>query len=469
MPSSVWNLSPRLDALDEARDRLRLVARGREIGDELEIRHSAMVPTKRDRNSQGLSGVAGRFFLRARLEQFLPDRLDLLLERGEVRAVVDDPRRDRRRSSSEACRSIRRSASSRGMPRASRRSRRSFRGASTTITASYWRPRRDSTSSGTSWTTIPSAGAAATWRRNSSPIAGCVIASSSACVSSSRERDLGQRGPVERAVGREDLGTEPLDELRERRRARLHHLPGDQVGVDHDRAALRQHLGDGRLPRPDPAGQPHHQHGPGAYASPPISRLERAYCSATLPLQTRVLARRGHACGACVSARPTQPPDAIRRCVSGRLVRFGGLPFDHGGKACTRSTNGSSNSSVAQHGLVALDQVCGSLDAGDDPAPRARPPQARRATGVRQSVRRAELRTTSARGRPQRRHRRVRIARDRRELWELPLPGPALLEITTSDTIVGRWRPAHECTASGLIEPMTTSRKSRDRCRQRRR
>ena len=57
-------------------------------------------------------------------------------------------------------------------------------GASTTITAPYSMPRFDSTSSGTSCTTIPSGGAAATWRRNSSPIAGCVIASSCLRVSS---------------------------------------------------------------------------------------------------------------------------------------------------------------------------------------------------------------------------------------------------------------------------------------------
>ena len=74
-----------LDALDERRDRLGLVARGREISDELEIRHSAMVPTKRDRNSQGLSVVRGGLRLaaggcaRGPLEQFLPDRFDLLL------------------------------------------------------------------------------------------------------------------------------------------------------------------------------------------------------------------------------------------------------------------------------------------------------------------------------------------------------------------------------------------------------
>ena len=128
-------------ALDERSDRLGLVAGGREISDELEIGHSAMVPTKRDRNSQGLSVVRGGLRLgrrqrRGPFEEFLPDRFDLAFERREVRAVLDDPGRDDRRSSSEACSAIRRSASSCGIPRASRRSSRTFRGASTTITAS---------------------------------------------------------------------------------------------------------------------------------------------------------------------------------------------------------------------------------------------------------------------------------------------------------------------------------------------
>ena len=60
-----------------------------------------------------------------------------------------------RRSSSVACSSIRRARVVAGTPRASSRSSRVSSGASTTITASYSKPRFDSTSSGTSWTTTP--------------------------------------------------------------------------------------------------------------------------------------------------------------------------------------------------------------------------------------------------------------------------------------------------------------------------
>ena len=157
-----------------------------------------------------------------------PDLVDLLLEVREVAGVVDDPRGHLAPVLVVACSAIRRSASSRGTPRASRRSSRSSSGASTTITAPYSKPRFDSTSSGTSCTTIPSGGAAATCRRNSSPIAGWVIASSSLRVSSVTKARGGERGPVERAVGPEDLGPEPLHERGQRRRARLDHFPRDR-------------------------------------------------------------------------------------------------------------------------------------------------------------------------------------------------------------------------------------------------
>ena len=113
----------------------------------------------------------------------------------------------------------------------------------------------------------PSAGAAATWRRNSSPIAGCVIASSSLRVSSSTNASLGERGPVERAVGREDVGPEPLDELGERRaspaRPPRRAIASASMTTAPRAASMRGH---GRLPRPDPAREPDHQHGGGVYA-----------------------------------------------------------------------------------------------------------------------------------------------------------------------------------------------------------
>ena len=48
--------------------------------------------------------------------------------------------------------------------------------------------------------------------------------------------------------------------LLERGRPRFHDLPRDEIRVDDHRAAPDEQLGDRRFPRPDPAGQPHHQH-----------------------------------------------------------------------------------------------------------------------------------------------------------------------------------------------------------------
>ena len=75
------------------------------------------------------------------------------------------------------------------------------------------------------------------------------------------ERPLGERGAVERAVGQQDLGPERLDQRGRAPAARLDHLARDRVGVDHHRAPLDEHPRDGRLPRPDPAREPDHQHG----------------------------------------------------------------------------------------------------------------------------------------------------------------------------------------------------------------
>ena len=45
MPEQRLELVAPLDAVDQRRDRFRLVARGRHLGDELEIRHPRIVPT----------------------------------------------------------------------------------------------------------------------------------------------------------------------------------------------------------------------------------------------------------------------------------------------------------------------------------------------------------------------------------------------------------------------------------------
>ena len=165
------------------------------------------------------------------------------------------------RSSSEACSAMRRSASSRGdaarlEPGQAQLARRLhddhravFVARASTRRAAARRARRS-----------PSAGAAAIWRRNSSPIAGMRDRLELLAGLVGHERPLGERGPVERPVGPQDLGAEPLDQLGERRRPGLHHLRGDRVGVDHHRAPFHEDLGDGRLARPDAAREPHHEH-----------------------------------------------------------------------------------------------------------------------------------------------------------------------------------------------------------------
>src|SRR4051794_21275937 len=74
-----------------------------------------------------------------------------------------------------------------------------------------------------------------------------------------------ERGPVERAVGMEDVGPESLDELGERGAAGLDDLPGDDVRVDDDGAPPGERKGDGRLAGTDATGQADHQHADGVY------------------------------------------------------------------------------------------------------------------------------------------------------------------------------------------------------------
>ena len=75
------------------------------------------------------------------------------------------------------------------------------------------------------------------------------------------EHDPAQRGPVQSALVVEDVLPEGGHDLRQAVRPRLDDLAGDLVGVDDDRAELRELRRDGRLARPDPAGQSHAQHG----------------------------------------------------------------------------------------------------------------------------------------------------------------------------------------------------------------
>ena len=74
------------------------------------------------------------------------------------------------------------------------------------------------------------------------------------------ERDRAQPLAIELAVGREDRGAEPRDQLGERRLPGLDDLPREQVRIDDGRTALRQHARHRALARRDPAGQPDHVH-----------------------------------------------------------------------------------------------------------------------------------------------------------------------------------------------------------------
>ncbi len=92
------------------------------------------------------------------------------------------------------------------------------------------------------------------------------------------EGQRGQRGTIDGAVRRQDAGPEPVDERLVGRPAGDDHLPGDAVGVDEDRPPVHQELPHRRLARPDPAGQPHRQHGAtrrGASWRPPPPRGRR--------------------------------------------------------------------------------------------------------------------------------------------------------------------------------------------------
>ena len=201
-----------------------------------------------------------------------PDRLDLVLRgRRRSRCVVDAPTSrpsagPRRRPAAR----IRRSASSRGMPRASRRSRRSSRGASTTITASYSKAalRLDE-------------------QRHvvdDDPVGGRGRDLAQELLADRRMRDrlevllrvVGRRTPSASAARSSVPSAWRISapnrstSFVERRRPRLDHLPRDESASTTTAPRVRQHRGNRRLPRPDPARQPHHQHAPRHYRHPAL-------------------------------------------------------------------------------------------------------------------------------------------------------------------------------------------------------
>ena len=197
----------------------------------------------------------------AALLELGPDRVDLALEvargRRRCRPPTSPPRgAPRRRPAAPSA--VRRRA--RHAPRLEPVEAQ-LRGASTTITAPYSKPRcrldqqRHVVHDDRRRRARPRSGA-----KNSSPIAGWVIASSSFRVSSVDERPLGEGG-----AGRANRRAAGSRRRTARRAApapasRLHHHPRDRVGVDHDRAPPDEDAGDGRLARPDAAREPHHEH-----------------------------------------------------------------------------------------------------------------------------------------------------------------------------------------------------------------
>ena len=89
------------------------------------------------------------------------------------------------------------------------------------------------------------------------------------------EDDPAQRGAIEMAVRRQDVRSPSGDDLLEGRRAELDRAPRQHIGVDDRRAALGEHLGDGRFATADVAGESNQEHdgflGDGTWAPHPAS------------------------------------------------------------------------------------------------------------------------------------------------------------------------------------------------------
>ena len=427
MPSSVWNLSPRCDALDQRRDRLGLVARGREVGDELEVGHP----------SDGTDGVTmtgigqvvsaspvARLRLGLRARQLGPDRVDLAL-RGRARspALSTTQVATSRRSSSVACSAMRRSASSRRMPRASSRSRRTSRGASTTITASY--------------SSRASTRRAAARRARRSP-------------SARRRRDLAQelladrrvRDRLEllaRLVGHERLARRARPGRATRRprgsRGRTARRASPSAGVPGSTTSraiasastttaprAMSICGDRRLPRPDPARQPHHQHAAESSDAAPQP------ASGLRPASTPLAAAFGH-----IVVVWSSPVSVQTRGCHRPSRRFAGhFPsFEEGSRAPVRQAPQRPGAWTAR----AVDSGS-SHDSLDSPARSSARARARSELSPVGCLRTRQSRTTfEQRALPAvfaGGSRSVRVARDRGAAVVTPAPGPALLEITTS-------------------------------------
>jgi hypothetical protein len=97
------------------------------------------------------------------------------------------------------------------------------------------------------------------------------------------EGDLREGGPVQGAIGVQNVLTEPLDERLIGGPTGLDDLPGVHVGVENDGAAFGEQAGHGGLSGPDAAGESDHEHGrrpyhrpiaPDLYSNDPIERLQ---------------------------------------------------------------------------------------------------------------------------------------------------------------------------------------------------
>ena len=268
---------------------------------------------------------------------------------------------------------------------------------------------------------MPSAGAAATCRRNSSPIAGCVIASRSCFASSVRERPLGEARP-----GR---ATRPAAGSRRPNRSTScasAGVPGSTTCRAMRSASTTtaprsvSNCGDGRLPRPDPAGQPHHQH-----AAEPSDAAPQPASGASARLEPAIgVVRRGsvvrHVQTSRWSQLLSQPPRAQTQGVTGvRSVREHFPSIKEGSRAPVRPKQLSGLGARAARARRRLDQLthdstwttardpiigCGRGDAYSR--------LVRRATRTRQLPQTYEQLVLACGVR--RRHRRVRVARNRR-------------------------------------------------------
>ncbi len=150
----------------------------------------------------------------------------------------------RRRAGRPAARAARAAPPAAPPPRSPRRSRSR---ASTRRAAARRGPRRRP------------GGASPTRRRNSSPIARVGDRLELLARLVVDERLLGERGAVERAVGREDVGPEASTSA-PAPASRARPLRARSIGVDHDRAPLGEQRRDRRLARPDAAREPDHEH-----------------------------------------------------------------------------------------------------------------------------------------------------------------------------------------------------------------